>query len=361
MIKAGLFYLFDTLGQMSPSEFYRQALEETVYGEQLGFDATCPAEHHFSEHYGIMPRVELFLALCAGRTERMKLWPMLVVAPLAEPIRLAEDLALIDQFSEGRVVASVGTGYRNYEFKKFDQDITENHPRLREMIPLMKRLWTEEKVSHQGEFYAANEVTLQPRPYQTPHPPFYITTTRDDQIRWAAENGVGIVPAAGFNAATLAHDYGLHSEVALAAGQPVMENRPFFKWIYVHEDHDTAVREGTQYILRTLMAFAQGGGRLFSLLMGKSMDTWGEELQRPEWLTGKAEEVMAAGIGYEDMVASGWIPYVCGSPEHVTEVLKQSVDAGGNYFMGGFKCGPMPHEKVKSSMRLFAEQVMPNL
>ena len=62
-MQAGLFYLFETLGQITPSEFYHQALEEAVYGEELGFSAVCPAEHHFSAHYGIMPRVELFLSL----------------------------------------------------------------------------------------------------------------------------------------------------------------------------------------------------------------------------------------------------------------------------------------------------------
>src|SRR5207249_8666732 len=111
---------------MAPSEFYRQAREESGYREELGFTATCPAEHHFSEHYGIMPRVELFLAWVASRTRRIKLWPMVIVAPLRNPIQLAEDLALIDNFSEGRVVASVGSGYRSYEFKPFAQEIGEN-------------------------------------------------------------------------------------------------------------------------------------------------------------------------------------------------------------------------------------------
>lgn len=361
MIKTGLFYLFETLGEMSPADFYEQALEETKYGEELGFFATCPAEHHFSEHYGIMPRVEHFLSYCAGATERIKLWPMVIVASLGHPIRLAEDVALIDQFSRGRMVFSVGTGYRKYEFAPFQQDQDENTERVREICELTRRLWTEDGVNHDGNFYSVADASLQPKPYQDGGPPMYITTTREDQIKWAAERGIGIIPAAGFNPTTLQHDYELHSKYARAAGQPIMETRPFFKWIYVHEDNQTAVDEGNRYILRTLMAFAQGGGRLMGRLIGKSVDTWNEDVEKPEWLGARLEEMMAAGVSYEDMVRSNWTPYVCGDPEHVAEVLKPFVEAGGNFFMGGFKCGPMPQEKVKNSMRLFMEEVVPRL
>ena len=65
--------------------------------------------------------------------------------------------------------------------------------------------------------------------------------------------------------------------------------------------------------------------------------------------------------GYEDMIESGWSPYVCGDPDHVVEVLKPFVEAGGNFFMGGFRCGPMPNEKVRKSMQLFMEKVAPRL
>ncbi len=361
MIRAGLFHLFDTLGQKHPADFYQEALEECVAGEAMGFDAACPAEHHFSENYGIMPRTELFLAMVAARTTRMKLWPMLSVATLADPVRLAEDMSLLDNFSKGRLVCSIGTGYRPYEFERFNQDIAENGERIREEAEILRRLFREDSVTYDGKFYQVNDVHLAPRPYQKPAPPMYITTTRSDQIEWAARNGIGVVPAAGFNVATLKHDYDLHARTAEAAGQPQMPYRPFFKWIYVHEDHETGVNEGYNYILQTLMAFAQGGGKLFSMLMGKTVDTWGTELHKPDWFSNKWEDIVASGAGYPELLESGWTPFVCGGPEHVAEVLRPFVEAGGNYFMGGFKCGPMPHEKVLNSMQLFADEVVPRL
>jgi len=359
--RTGLFYLFDTLGEATPAEFYAQAAEEVRYGEELGFYAVCPAEHHFSEHYGIMPRVEHFMSFIAGQTERMMLWPMVIVVPLADPVRLAEDLALIDQFSSGRVVVSVGSGYRKYEFDKLGRDITENAPRVREMTDLIMRMWSEDDVTHEGEFYKANGVTLQPKLFNNRTPMVYLTTTRKDQIQWAAERGYGIVPAAGFNPGTLKHDYALHTQFAEAAGKPPMSIRPFFKWIYVDEDHDKAIEEGSRLVMRTLMAFAQGGGRLLSHLIGKSVDTWGDMTEKPEWLDQRLDRIMASGADYHDMVESGWTPFVCGDPDHVAKVLEASVEVGGNYFIGGFKCGPMPAEQVKRSMRLYQEGVVPHL
>jgi len=190
-LRTGLFFLFETLGQMEPSVFYRQALEECIIGEEMGMYAACPAEHHFSSAYGIMPRVEHFCSYVAGATRTMKLWPMVIVAPLGHPIRLAEDTALIDQMSGGRFVFSVGSGYRPSEFRKFGQPMEENASRVQEITDLTVRLWTEEKVSHQGAHYAVEGVTLQPRPFQKPHPPVYLTTTRKDQIAWAASRGYG--------------------------------------------------------------------------------------------------------------------------------------------------------------------------
>jgi alkanesulfonate monooxygenase SsuD/methylene tetrahydromethanopterin reductase-like flavin-dependent oxidoreductase (luciferase family) len=358
---AGLFFLFETLGQMSEAEFYRQSLDECVWGEELGFGAACPAEHHFSSHYGIMPRVELFLAWVAGRTRRMKLWPMVIVAPLRNPIQLAEDCALLDCFSEGRMVCSVGSGYRPYEFVPFGQEIAENAARLREVTEATVRLWTEPEVTYRGKYYEVIGASLQPRPVQKPHPPVYITTTREDQIRWAAERGFHVFPAAGFNAATLRHDFELHARIAREHDKPAQNVRPCFKWIYVGERHEQAVAEGTELIMRTMMAFAQGGGRLFSLMMGKAVETWPDTVPKPEWLTAKLGDAMAHGLDYAGMVKTGWLPFVCGDPAHVTEVLADCKAAGANFFVGGFKCGPMPPEKVKSSMRLFAEKVLPSL
>lgn len=360
-MEAGLFYLFETLGEVPESVFYRQALDECIYGEELGFSAACPAEHHFSSHYGIMPRVELFLAWLAGRTRHMKLWPMVIVAPLRNPIQLAEDAALVDNFSDGRFVLSVGSGYRGYEFGPFGQDIAENAERLREVTEAAVKLWTEREASYQGRYHSFEGVTVEPRPVQRPHPPVYLTTTRADQIRWAAERGFSIFPAAGFNPAALAHDYQLHASAAREAGKPEMECKPFFKWIYVHEDHQKGVEEGLGFIMRTMMAFAQGGGRLFAHLMGKAIETWPDQVAKPEWLTNELDRAMSAGLDYDGMVKSKWQPFVCGDPVHVAEVLRESAAVGANFFVGGFKCGPMPHDKVKRSMRLFAEKVLPRL
>ena len=84
-------------------------------------------------------------------------------------------------------------------------------------------------------------------------------------------------------------------------------------------------------------------------------------MERPEWLSERVKDVISAGVSYDQMCESGWLPFVCGDPQHVTEQLAECGAAGANFFIGGFKCGPMPQEKVRRSMKLFAEKVLPNL
>ena len=353
MLDTGLFYLFETLGQISVGDCYRKAVNEAAYGEELGFDAVCPAEHHFGEHYGIMPQTEMFLSWVAGRTRKMRLWPMVMVAPLHDPIRLAERVAMLDQFSAGRTVFSVGSGYRKYEFSGFGTDIADATDRLNESIEICVKAWTEKKVEYEGKHFTVPPVSVFPRPHQTPHPPVYVTTARDDKVTAAAERGYNVLPAAGFSPYEIEHVYALHKEVSLANGHPEQAVRPFFKWIYVDEDEKRAREVAQNYFMRTILAFAHGGQHLLGALTKKIQSTWPAD---------KAlDEYDAADLSFDKMTEPSHTPLAYGTPEQVLEMLGPCVDAGANYFIGGFNMGVMPPEMVRSSMKPYAEKVMPKL
>ncbi|HIA00582.1 MAG TPA: LLM class flavin-dependent oxidoreductase, partial [Myxococcales bacterium] len=247
MIKAGMFQLFETLGQIDIGQAYRQCVDEAVFGEEIGFDAVCPAEHHFGANYGIMPQTEMFLSWVAARTSRIRLWPMVMVAPIHEPLRLAERVAMLDQFSQGRMVFSVGTGYRKYEFDGLGVDINDSTDRLRECMDICMQAFGDGKVNHQGKHFQVNDVEVFPKPYQSPRPPVYLTTARDDSVRWAASQGYGVLPAAGFSPFELKHTYDIHDQVSREHGHGILETRPFFKWIYVDEDENRAREVAQNY------------------------------------------------------------------------------------------------------------------
>lgn len=353
MLKSGLFYLFETLDEIAVSDAYRQAVDEAVFGEKLGFSAICPAEHHFADHYGIMPQVELYLSWVAAKTEKILLWPMVLVAPLADPIRLAERVAMLDQYTRGRMVFSVGSGYRGYEFTPWRLDIKDNWKRMRESIDVCVQAWTKDKVNYRGEHFQLDDVHLCPRPFQKPHPPVYLTTTRDDQIAWAAERGYGIIPGAGFTAYELNHAYQVHREAARKANRPEMTLKPFFKWIYVDDNEKRAREAAEHYFLRTVMAFAHGGEHLFKVIAKKIRETWPSD--KP------VEQYDLSDLNFDRMTDITRTPLAYGDPERVVDMLRPCIETGANFFIGGFNMGVMPTEQVQRSMRLFAEKVMPFL
>ncbi|GBD03499.1 Alkanal monooxygenase alpha chain [bacterium HR19] len=350
-MKVGAFYLFETLGEKTPSQAYKEAVEEAVFAEKIGFYAVCPAEHHFAEHYGIMPDTLDFLSWVAARTKKMKLWPMVIVSPLNEPIRLAERVAMLDQFSEGRVVFSLGSGYRAYEFLPFGYDIKNNWKMMRESIEFCQKVWINGKVSYEGEFIKVKDVEIQPKPYQKPHPPIYITTTRDDQIKWAAERGIYVIPAAGFSIYELKHVFDLYKREAESLGNQDMPEKIAFKWIYVDRSLKKARELAEKYFMKTLFAFFQGGEHLYNLLARKLRETWPKDKPWP----GKENE-----INFE--VLTGNIEYTTcawGDPEKIKDIMSLLKEQGVTMFIGGFNMGAMPTELVKKSMKLFAEKVLP--
>jgi alkanesulfonate monooxygenase SsuD/methylene tetrahydromethanopterin reductase-like flavin-dependent oxidoreductase (luciferase family) len=185
-MKLGVLTLVDHYAdQMSATERYAQIVDEAVYAEELGFDSFWIGEHHFSQY--ICPSPVPLLAAIASRTSRIRLGTGVALAPHHDPIRLAEDYAMLDVLSNGRVDLVLARGAFKVGFDGFNQSMRESKPRLRESATIIKGAWSESPFSHEGEFRKVNNVDLQPRPVQSPHPPLWIGSTNVDSARWIAD------------------------------------------------------------------------------------------------------------------------------------------------------------------------------
>jgi probable F420-dependent oxidoreductase len=152
--------------------YYRDALEEVVRAEDLGFDSVWMEEHHsVVDHY--WPSPLLVLGGFATRTSRVTLGTDILVAPFYHPVRLAEDTALLDVMSGGRAVLGVAIGYKPDEFALYGADLAKRGARFEEQLAVVKGLWTQETFSFRGTYYQV-EGRLEPRPLTTPHPPIWI-------------------------------------------------------------------------------------------------------------------------------------------------------------------------------------------
>jgi alkanesulfonate monooxygenase SsuD/methylene tetrahydromethanopterin reductase-like flavin-dependent oxidoreductase (luciferase family) len=154
-------------------QFYREALEEVVRAEELGFDSVWMEEHHgVKDHYWPSPLT--VLAGFATRTSGMLLGTDILVMPFYHPVRLAEDVALLDVISGGRFILGTAIGYKPDEFALYDTPLENRGARFEEGLKLMRSLWTEETVTFRGKYYKLDNGRIEPKPLTKPHPPVWI-------------------------------------------------------------------------------------------------------------------------------------------------------------------------------------------
>ncbi|HEV8639488.1 MAG TPA: LLM class flavin-dependent oxidoreductase [Methylomirabilota bacterium] len=172
--------------------YYQEALEEVARAEALGFDSVWMEEHHsVTDHYWPSPLT--VLAGFATRTSTVMLGTDILVAAFYHPVRLAEDIALLDVMSQGRITLGIAIGYKPDEFALYGVDLERRGARFEEQLAIMKGLWTRERVSFEGRYYAL-EGRLEPRPVTKPHPPVWIGGWGELTLKRAATLGDNWIP-----------------------------------------------------------------------------------------------------------------------------------------------------------------------
>lgn len=169
---------------------YREMLELVQLVEQVGLDGAWVSEHHFSAD-GYLPSLVPMLAAFAAVTETIELGTGVVLAPFHDPIRLAEDFAVVDQISNGRAICGLGIGWREEEFRAFNLDIATRTRRLREIVEILRLAWNEERFDYAGKHYSYEQVAVTPKPKRVP--PILIGGFVDDAIRRAGKIGDGYI------------------------------------------------------------------------------------------------------------------------------------------------------------------------
>jgi probable F420-dependent oxidoreductase len=174
--------------------YYAEMGELAVAAEQLGYDQLWLPEHHFAED-GYAPNPTVLCAALSQRTSRIRLGLAVAVLPLYDPVRMAEDCALVDILSGGRFDPGFAVGWRADEFAAFGRDLHERGARTDEMLEVMNRLWAGDVVTHHGRAFDLDGVRLMPPPVQRPRPRTWIGGHGRRAMRRAARFGDGIIGA----------------------------------------------------------------------------------------------------------------------------------------------------------------------
>jgi alkanesulfonate monooxygenase SsuD/methylene tetrahydromethanopterin reductase-like flavin-dependent oxidoreductase (luciferase family) len=327
-MKFGLFAVADHYPGELPrtvARFYEELLEQAEAADALGFDSFWVAEHHFHE-YGAIPRPPVWLAAAAQRTRRVRLGAGVVVLPFDNPLRTAEDYAMVDVLSRGRLDVGVGSGYLGHEYAGFGVDPAEKRARFDEALEVLLRAWTGERFSYEGRYHRVRDVQLNVVPLQKPRPPVWVAVLRNEAAPLVGARGLPVmtIPYAATERIEELGDVVAAFRAAFvgAGGRAEDATVPFGLHAFCADDAAEAravAKEAMDRYVRT---------RLYAK-------------QRP----------------FERLVEKDLIAF--GGPGDIIRIARRYETLGLTHFLAIVNFGGLPHAHVLRSMERMAKDVLP--
>ncbi len=328
------------------SRIFGEMLEQAEYAEELGFDSLWIAEHH-SSRYGICPSLMPLLSHIAARTKKIRIGAGVSVLPLRDPISLAEESAMLDVLSNGRLDFGVGRGSADYEYGNFNIGFDTRDARTQEALDIILGLWTQSDFSFQGEFYQVKDLTIAPWPMQQPHPPVYMAVSRTPaSVDVAVDRDLPILTSFSTPEADNLGLFSLYAERSAAAGKNLpVEAMPYFRFVYLEEDEQAA----REYPRQSLTWVRDLAGYRRTLTHGDEINVDLDHWRRIRTVEPASYESELETTAY------------FGTPEQCVQRISRLRDEHGiGYFGASMSFGSMEHSRVMRSMELFATEVMPH-
>jgi alkanesulfonate monooxygenase SsuD/methylene tetrahydromethanopterin reductase-like flavin-dependent oxidoreductase (luciferase family) len=301
--------------------------------EELGWECFMFNEHHFLGYGGLVANPAVLLAAAAARTRKIRLGPCIAILPLRHPLHSAEDYAMVDAISGGRLEFGIGSGNTEMDYKVFGVTRENDRERLREALDIILKVWASEKAAHAGLFWKFDELSLYPRPIQQPHPPIWVAGTSAEGLGWAGRQGYHIM--------TVGHP---HPPEKVRVGVEAWRQG------LVESGHDLRDKH-CQFHVRTHVDEDPVRAREIGMAAIKRYD----EISR---IGRRSLTAPPAEYDWDRMLATGRNNY--GNPDQCIQNIR---NAAKHYYFDTltttFNFGGIPHGEILRSMRLFAKEVMP--
>ena len=347
-----------TLGQ-APSDdgdyaAIQEQLAQACFAEAAGFDGIWLTEHNFTGESVYCDPIP-FASVVAARTSRIRIGFAVIQLALRHPIRLATQLALLDNLSDGRIDVGVGhgTNYNEYEFVGFGLRSSDSRERMDETLDVLVRAWTESPLVHRGKFYDVSLPELRPRPKQRPHPPIWRAVSSAGSVRQCGRAGAPIliarIPLARVPERMALYETGLEESGLDAATQrDLREKAAVWRWVYVAESQAQAEEELAAALLETRrhQLHARATHNPPDFVVGEArVNPWNEP-----------------HLSHEDGVRYALTnSALYGDAKRVADQVAELRDVGAHHLLCQMSIGFLPHARIMESMRRFGEQVIPKL
>lgn len=347
----GMTTFFQNLGGHTDREVYQHELSMADMAEPLGFDSIWSAEHHF-DGYTMCPNVAQFLTYMAGRTTTVKLGSMVMVLPWHEPLRLAEEVSVLDHASNGRAVLGIGRGLGRIEFEAFRVDMNQSRERFVEYAEAILQGLETGYMDYQGVHYKQPKAQVRPFPFQSFKGRVYASAVSPESSRIMARLGIGVMIIAQKPWDKTIEDLELYREIYREVNNGEEAPKPLLvSFVACHEDESIAAEMHKKYIC----------GYSRSALDHYEFDNEGlADIKGYEYYGGLSKNIKKHGIdSFVNFLAD---LQVWGTPQQVYDRIldyKERTDCGG--VINAFSFGGMPHDLAKQNMKTFAEKVLPQL
>jgi alkanesulfonate monooxygenase SsuD/methylene tetrahydromethanopterin reductase-like flavin-dependent oxidoreductase (luciferase family) len=328
-------------------------LEQACLADELGFDGVWLTEHNFTGEAVYCDPIPFASAL-AVRTRRVRIGFAVIQLALRHPVRLAVQLALLDNLSSGRLDVGVGRGsiYNEYEFVGYGLRSDDARERATEALEILTRAWTEAPFSYEGKYYRVWLPELRPRPYQRPHPPIWRSVVTPPSFRECGRLGMPImtprIPIARIPERLALDDAGLaEGGHDTATRTRLRAQAAIWRHVYVGESQaeaedmlGAAVLHTRQHMIHARTAYNPSDFHVDPAFLNPFTDPSVSDAEGTRWS-------LETGALY-------------GTAKRVAEQVQELREAGVQHLLCQLSFGYLPHEKIVTSMQRFAENVMPN-
>jgi alkanesulfonate monooxygenase SsuD/methylene tetrahydromethanopterin reductase-like flavin-dependent oxidoreductase (luciferase family) len=333
-MKFGVFDHLDDSGE-PVEQMYENRLRLTEAYDRAGFHAYHVAEHHATP-LGLAPSPSVYLAAVAQRTKTLRFGPMVYLLPFYHPLRLIEEICMLDRMSRGRLQLGVGRGVAPREADAYNVDNAESGKIYHEAFQLIMQGLTSDELNFEGKYFTIKNVPMLLKPFQKPHPPLWYGLVFPEQTTWPAANDVNII--------TLGMRDGIRACVDRYHAERAKHGKPkstsplvgVTRHVYVAATDDEAMRVARRAYLKWINSFYW------------IWDKFGDDPHIRHIYPATFDELVAVGNG------------VAGSPATVRKYIAAEQEAlGVNYFVSWLCFGDMTVDETLRSLDLYTRQVMP--